>query len=83
MKEMLQEMAGERRGSLKKQFKSKNDITSHLRNLSGLHEEFGEDAIYIHESRDVEKFYSALIEAFEGNKEATNIVKDIFSTVRY
>ena len=83
MKEELREMAGERRESVKKQNKNKKNVSDYLRNLSGLHEEYIENAIYISESKDIEKFYLALMEEFAEDNEGLNKIKEVFSRARY
>lgn len=83
MIEEMRKMAGERRERVKKQSNNENKATSYLRNLSGLHEEYVENAIYIHEGRDIEKFYFALVEQFQEDEKALSIIKDTFSRLKY
>lgn len=83
MKELLRELAGESRESIQKQRKNKNNTSTYLRNLSGLHEDYDKKNIYIKETRDIEKFYTALLQEFEGDTESVNMIKEVFSRTRY
>lgn len=83
MREIIQKIAGEHSKKSATASKKNNREISYLKNLSGLYEDFEEEKIYIKDSSDVEKFYTALIEAFEYDTEALNIVKDIFNKVIY
>lgn len=84
MREIIQKMAGENIKSRNKQQNKKNDRITQIKKLSGLNEDFsGEKKIYINKPKDVEKFYHALVKAFEDEGETLNTIKGIFKKVIY
>lgn len=83
MREIIQKIAGECPKSSFKPLSKENDRITAFKKLSGLYEDFeSEKKIYIHETKDIEKFYYALIEAVE-DADVVNTIKEVFSRVRY